>query len=273
LAEVKKDDKWGYIDTTGKEIIPCVYEEARDFADGLAAVGKDDKWGYIDKTGKEIIPCLFDNVVQIKDGLAEVKLYTQKGFADTKGYFIGKGIVEKTVKTVKKSEKERAAKKTEDEKIARIQAEKNKIIANEKAEKDRLEKEQLSGSTAQKTNNPGQSTSDGYIVKENAAGTMAYIFRRYSNESICASIFWDDIQGNYFTTYNNSAFVVSIKHKPSNSADYTDYSLEYVGPTNHNGVKMMGYSFGKFSGQFYLSKGGSVIIIYLDKMPERFDFR
>jgi hypothetical protein len=27
MAAVKKDEKWGYIDKTGKEIVPCEYDE------------------------------------------------------------------------------------------------------------------------------------------------------------------------------------------------------------------------------------------------------
>jgi hypothetical protein len=37
----------GFIDTTGKEVVPCIFEGARDFSEGLAAVLVDGKWGYI----------------------------------------------------------------------------------------------------------------------------------------------------------------------------------------------------------------------------------
>jgi hypothetical protein len=30
---VEKDGKWGYIDKTGKEIIPCEYDDVCDFSD------------------------------------------------------------------------------------------------------------------------------------------------------------------------------------------------------------------------------------------------
>lgn len=54
LAVVKKDGKYGFIDRTGKEVIPLIYDDAYGFYDGLAAVEKDGKMGYIDRTGKEI---------------------------------------------------------------------------------------------------------------------------------------------------------------------------------------------------------------------------
>jgi hypothetical protein len=31
MASVKKDGKWGYIDKTGKEIVPCEYDDAENF--------------------------------------------------------------------------------------------------------------------------------------------------------------------------------------------------------------------------------------------------
>ena len=41
LASVKKDDKWGYIDKTGKEVIPCQYSaRGTDFKEGLCFVDK-----------------------------------------------------------------------------------------------------------------------------------------------------------------------------------------------------------------------------------------
>ena len=54
LAAVKYS-LWGYIDTTGKQVIDGYYREAGDFKDGKAKV-KDERGRefYIDKTGKEI---------------------------------------------------------------------------------------------------------------------------------------------------------------------------------------------------------------------------
>ena len=37
----------GFIDTTGKEVVPCIFEDAFSFSEGLAAVKVDGKWGYI----------------------------------------------------------------------------------------------------------------------------------------------------------------------------------------------------------------------------------
>ena len=39
--------KKGYIDKTGKEVIPCIFDEARHFRGGEAIVCKDGKWGIL----------------------------------------------------------------------------------------------------------------------------------------------------------------------------------------------------------------------------------
>jgi hypothetical protein len=42
LALVKADEKWGYIDANGKEVVPPLFDKANDFAaNGLAPVKKD----------------------------------------------------------------------------------------------------------------------------------------------------------------------------------------------------------------------------------------
>ncbi len=48
--------KAGYIDKTGKVVIPAEYDSVGEFSEGLAAVEKDGKFGVIDKTGKTVIP-------------------------------------------------------------------------------------------------------------------------------------------------------------------------------------------------------------------------
>lgn len=56
-AAVCKNWKWGYIDKTGREVIPCKYERANPFHEGLASVrlSYDSGYGFIDKTGREVI--------------------------------------------------------------------------------------------------------------------------------------------------------------------------------------------------------------------------
>ena len=56
-AAVCKDDKWGYIDKTGREVIPCKYDWANPFHEGLASVlpSYGSGFGFIDTLGREVI--------------------------------------------------------------------------------------------------------------------------------------------------------------------------------------------------------------------------
>jgi hypothetical protein len=60
LCAVSIGGKWGYIDKTGKEVVPLQYTGAGTFSEGLACVRQGDKVGYIDKTGKLVIPITLD---------------------------------------------------------------------------------------------------------------------------------------------------------------------------------------------------------------------
>lgn len=48
---VDKYGKWGFIDKNGKEVIPCKYDDASGFSEGLAQVKKNGKWEFINKYG------------------------------------------------------------------------------------------------------------------------------------------------------------------------------------------------------------------------------
>lgn len=63
----------GYLDKTGKEVIPAQWHMAWPFSEGLAAVeGENLLWGYIDKKGTLVIPYQFDGAGEFRGGLAEV---------------------------------------------------------------------------------------------------------------------------------------------------------------------------------------------------------
>ena len=85
LSKVKKDGKYGFIDKTGKNVTPCIYDYFSEFHEGLAKVKKDGKIGVIDKTGKEIIPCIYDELSDFHEGIASVKKDEKHGFIDKTG--------------------------------------------------------------------------------------------------------------------------------------------------------------------------------------------
>ena len=55
---------------TGAEVIPCQFDYAGDFSEGLAIVEINKNKGFIDKTGKIVIPCKYRMVRNFSEGLA-----------------------------------------------------------------------------------------------------------------------------------------------------------------------------------------------------------
>jgi len=87
-CRVRSRGKSGYIDETGKIVIPLQYEEATDMRYGMAAVRKDELWGFIDKDGRQLHPHLYDHVLSRGDGSYIVYKGTQIGFVNQKGEFL-----------------------------------------------------------------------------------------------------------------------------------------------------------------------------------------
>jgi hypothetical protein len=95
---------WGFINKTGKEIVPLKYHSIQPFSEGLALVAikvgnksvEDDddeeevdnstyKYGYINKAGVVVIPLKFDEAGRFKKGRAEVTLKGRSFYIDKTG--------------------------------------------------------------------------------------------------------------------------------------------------------------------------------------------
>lgn len=92
-ARVCKNEKWGYIDSTGTLIsepqwdaVPYRYvDEYCDFRNGFARVIKDGKYGIIDTTGRIIVSPEWESVGGFYDGLSYVSRNGKYGFVNTAG--------------------------------------------------------------------------------------------------------------------------------------------------------------------------------------------
>jgi hypothetical protein len=82
--------KYGFIDRTGKTVIPPQFDLTYGFSEGLAAVQIGKKWGYIDTTGKmAITPQEFWSAKQFHNGLAQVQTKDRSvGYIDRSGKYI-----------------------------------------------------------------------------------------------------------------------------------------------------------------------------------------
>lgn len=74
--------KVGFVDTSGKVVIPCIYDYAYSFNDGVAVVSNivDGKMksGYIDWKGKVILPIQYERISTFSAGHGLIQ--TEKGF-------------------------------------------------------------------------------------------------------------------------------------------------------------------------------------------------
>lgn len=85
LACVKMNGKWGYIDMMGGDVIECMYDEAYNFSDGLARVQVNGKYGYVDRSGREVISSMYTILNFLREGLVCVKVGGKWGSLDKSG--------------------------------------------------------------------------------------------------------------------------------------------------------------------------------------------
>ncbi|MEO0132353.1 MAG: WG repeat-containing protein [candidate division WOR-3 bacterium] len=120
LARICIGRRYGYIDKTGKIVIPVQFQLAQDFQDGLARVGDiikgdttknyDDpltaafantifdttviKYGLIDKNGNYLIPKKYELIGAFVDDIALVRLNDRYGFIRRDGSYLVEPIFE-----------------------------------------------------------------------------------------------------------------------------------------------------------------------------------
>ena len=88
LIPVEKNDFFGYVDTTGKLIIPLKYRSAAKFESGLGRVSDGSTYGFINKYDELIIPFRFINAGDFSLGLAWVYNGFRYGYIDNSGNLI-----------------------------------------------------------------------------------------------------------------------------------------------------------------------------------------
>lgn len=77
LAYVKDvTEKFGYIDKTGEEVIPCIYDKAENFSGGLAVVTLNDKKGCINTSGDIVIP--YGEIIEKKNYKSNDEAYIRR---------------------------------------------------------------------------------------------------------------------------------------------------------------------------------------------------
>lgn len=88
LAAFLQDDMFGFLDLEGAVAIPNIYEDVADFSEGLCAVQKDGKWGFINKQNEVVIPFQYPAVRSFNEGVAAVQLDGKVGFITADGNWL-----------------------------------------------------------------------------------------------------------------------------------------------------------------------------------------
>ena len=81
--------RWGFIDTSGNEVVPPRYDYLGSFNEGLAAVRigdwEDGRWGFVDASGEEVVSPRYDFVLAFSGDLALVRVANRWSFIDRSG--------------------------------------------------------------------------------------------------------------------------------------------------------------------------------------------
>jgi len=90
LAIVKDNGLYGVINPRGQFVVECKYSKIYPFNEGFAAVlSKDNKVGFIDSYGEEIVPCKYDfdkyDKYRFSEGRAYVLTGNRYGYIDVTG--------------------------------------------------------------------------------------------------------------------------------------------------------------------------------------------
>lgn len=80
--------KWGFVNSKGNIIIQLIYDDVRDFYDGLAAVQIEDKWGIINTTGEIVVDCKYDYISDYQGGICFVENRYGTGYLSKDGVVI-----------------------------------------------------------------------------------------------------------------------------------------------------------------------------------------
>lgn len=94
LLPINNNSLYGFSDQNNNIIIPAIYNEVSSFSEGLAAVKLNEKWGYINEKGEEVIPFIYDGVIPaggyINNDDTEVRFYKH---SSNSNFFDGLAIV------------------------------------------------------------------------------------------------------------------------------------------------------------------------------------
>ncbi|MFN8395869.1 MAG: WG repeat-containing protein [Bacteroidia bacterium] len=83
LFVMKKGLKCGVLNTKAEEVVPFIYDKAYGYSEeGLMMVEQRYKCGFVDRTGKLVIPCTYESATSYEKGLAIARKGKKYGLID-----------------------------------------------------------------------------------------------------------------------------------------------------------------------------------------------
>lgn len=116
LAAFKSNEKWGYVDSTGRTVIPFEYDAIPNYSaiggentpyesfEGYVTLKKDNKFGVCDSKGTVVVPFVYDGATPVVNGMLYVKTNGKWGVLCVDADLLDKSAVEKTTVTEKNTE-------------------------------------------------------------------------------------------------------------------------------------------------------------------------
>ena len=97
LYRYAEKGRYGVKRKNGEDLTKAIYDDVGFYNDGLIAILKDDKWGYLNESGKEVIPFQFDEVDisgGFEKGYVGVRVGDKHFFIDRNGDRVNAGDLE-----------------------------------------------------------------------------------------------------------------------------------------------------------------------------------
>ena len=89
IAQDRKTQKIGFLDSKGNEVVPCIWRSATNFSEYFAGVqGNNRKCGFIDARGVLAIPCNWEEAWAFHEGVAKVQNNRRLGMIDQNGKLV-----------------------------------------------------------------------------------------------------------------------------------------------------------------------------------------
>ncbi len=89
MVNEEGEEKWGFVDLTGKIVINPQFSSVSNFSEGLCGVkNSDNKWGFINKEGQIVINHQFDGTGNFQNEKCIVQSGNKEGVVDKEGRYV-----------------------------------------------------------------------------------------------------------------------------------------------------------------------------------------